>query len=125
MFIRWKRRENLKQRFPVSLYCVLLKSVRVNGVPKHKSVCYLGRVHEGDTTREASRVDFWDAVTPKLDAVPMSDAERAKIIKSIESLVPQLAAERAERLRKDGDAFYAGLNAVLSRRPGRRHRSRA
>jgi hypothetical protein len=135
MFIRWKRRHNLKSTIrnrdaAASLYCVLLKSERVNQIPKQKIVCYLGRVFEGDTTRECVRVDFWDDAMPKLNALPMSPAERAKIIKSIEAVVPQLPRGQAARFRKERDValpkMVAFLNGILpASKRSRAHRQRA
>ena len=114
MFIRWKRRRNLKQEsFPNSLYCVLVKSVRVNGLPRQKIVCYLGHIREGrknDPDKKAheinSRVRFWDSTRPRLKAVPMSRAERARIIKSIEAVVRQPTRSQTERFHKEREELF-------------------
>jgi hypothetical protein len=125
MFIRWKRRRNLKQEFlPDSLYCVLAKSVRVNGLPRQKIVCNLGHIREvpkNDPRKEAhelnSRVRFWDSTHTRLKAVPMSRAERARIIKSIEAVVRQPTRAQTERVHKETEELFKafGCNATKRR----------
>jgi hypothetical protein len=126
MFIRWKRRKALKDQRPDSLYCVLLESERVNGVPRQKTVRYLGRIHEGDTAKEYGRLNFWDVVTPKLDALPISRVDRGKIIKSIDSVVPKLPRAQAAALRVEQDIGIRKsmeiLDRLVARLPAKRHR---
>src|SRR5262245_26635389 len=127
MFIRWKRQRRVK-RGEVVVHCVLLKSMRVNGVPKQKVVGYLGRIVEDYSTQEYHRLDFWDAVKRKLDAVPMSDVERAKIIESIECVVPGLPREHAIELRAKRDIelpkVVALADHLMAKLPAKRHRRR-
>ena len=128
MFIRWKRQRRVK-RGDVVVHCVLLRSMRVNGAPKQKVVGYLGRIVEDCITQEYHRLDFWDDVTPKLDAVPMSNVERAKIVKSIDGVVPKIPRARAAELQAKRDIglpeFLAKQDSIFARLLKKKRRRRA
>jgi hypothetical protein len=115
MFIRWKRRKKTSTKFwrgsrklsevADSLYCVIVESQRINGVPRQKVICYLGSLDEGDLGKLWLRVDFWDHIGPKLDPLGLTLRERARIEESIELVVPRVPHEEAAAFRKERQAF--------------------
>ena len=116
MFVRWKRRKKAvtkRWRRPRrrsdagdSLYCVLVESRRVNGTPRQKVLCYLGSLDEGDREKLWLRVDFWDAVSAKLDRLQLTRRERAKIEESIGFVVLRVPDEEASAFKREREEYW-------------------
>jgi hypothetical protein len=116
MFVRWKRRKKAaatpwrrprrRSQAGDSLYCVLVESQRVNGSPRQKVICYLGSLDEGDREKLWLRVDFWDAVTVKLDRLQLTRRERAKIEESISLVVTRVPEDQAATFRRERDEYW-------------------
>jgi len=110
MFVRWKRRKKAatkpgrrpRRRSDAgdSLYCVVVESLRIDGVPRHKVVAYLGSVDERDIKQLWLRVDFWDYISPKLDALRLPNRERAKIEDSIGKVIERVPEDEAAAFKK-------------------------
>jgi hypothetical protein len=115
MFIRWKRRKKkptkqwrrprLHSECGDSLYCVLVESRRINGSPRQKVICYLGSIEEAHCQRVWDRVDFWNRVSSKLDALPLTRREMERIEKSIDRVVTKVPEEEAATFRKERAAL--------------------
>lgn len=126
MFIRWKRRKKAASK-PLrrprryseagdSLYCVLVESQRIDGVPRQKVICYLGSLNEGDREKMWLRIDFWDRVRPKLDQLNLLPRERAKIEQSISLVVAPASAEEVAVFEKEAEAWLRGLEQLIALR---------
>jgi hypothetical protein len=123
MFIRWKRRKRSKtkpDRDPGiqsdagdSLYCVLVESQRINGVPRQKVVCYLGSLDENDREKLWLRVDFWDAVDGKLARLDLTRHERAKVEDSICRIVARVPAAEAAAFRLEREKRLQELEEII------------
>lgn len=123
MFIRWKRRKKRvtppgrkpRRRADAgdSLYCVLVESQRINGLPRQKVICYLGSLDERDREKLWLRVDFWDAVTAKLDQLQLADRERAKIEEAIERVVSRVPDQEAADFKRERDAWRRELEQLM------------
>jgi hypothetical protein len=110
MFVRWKRRKKAptkpgrsprrRSNAGDSLYCVLVESLRINGSPRQKVVCYLASVDENDCHKQWLRVDFWDYISTKLDKLPLTRRERMKIEESIGRVVTRVPEEEAVAFKK-------------------------
>lgn len=110
MFVRWKKRKKATTRpgrkprrrsdAGDSLYCVVVESHRINGLPRQKVVCYLGSVDDAFREKLWARVDFWDAAIPKLDRLPLTRRERDRIEKAINCVVARVPEDEAEDFRK-------------------------
>ena len=126
MFIRWKRRKKAASsplRRPRrgseagdSLYCVLVESQRINGVPRQKVICYLASLNEGDREKMWLRIDFWDRVRPVLIKLNLLPRERAKIEQSISLLVAPASAEEVAGFEKEAEAWLRGLEQLVALR---------
>ena len=123
MFIRWKRRKKAKptpgrrRRWRSdagdSLYCVLIESQRVNGVPRQKVICYLGSLDENDREKLWLRVDFWDAVDAKLARLDLTRRERAKIEESIGRVVARVPEAEVAAFRLEREKWLLELEQLI------------
>lgn len=123
MFVRWKRRKKAvskpgrrpRRRSDAgdSLYCVLIESRRVDGNPRQKVICYLGSVDEGHLDKTWQRVDFWDAVKPKLERLDLTRKERARIEGSIQLRVPRVTEEQEEQFKRERRRWLLELEAMI------------
>jgi hypothetical protein len=116
MFVRWKRRERTRRHQPTGEWvrrAVLVRSVRTAAGPRHRHVCYLGSIREGQELDHWHRVDFWASVVRNLSRAGIAKADRGRIVGALQSVVPKpdkasrAAAER--ELRKHEDRRTRGL----------------
>ena len=123
MFVRWKRRKkaatkpgrNPRRRSDAgdSLYCVLIESRRIEGKPRQKVVCYLGSVDEGHLDKTWLRVDFWDAIKPKLDGLDLTRKERQRIEDSIQQIVTRIPEEQETQFKKERRRYLLELETII------------
>jgi hypothetical protein len=126
MFIRWKRRKKAKTRpgrrprfrsdSGNSLYCVLVESQRVNGVPRQKVICYLGSFDENNREKLWLRVDFWETVDAKLAGLDLTRRERAKIEESIGRIVARVPEAEAAAFRLGRKQWLRELEQLIELR---------
>jgi hypothetical protein len=87
MFVRWKRRQSRPgYRAKVA---VLVQSVRTAKGPRLKHICYLGSVEEGQERDQWNRRGFWYGVEPNLDKAGITGEDRARILATLEAVVPR------------------------------------
>ncbi|HEU4712585.1 MAG TPA: hypothetical protein VFS76_13515 [Pyrinomonadaceae bacterium] len=123
MFIRWKRRKKAATRRGRqisrrddpgdSLYCVLLESQRVNGVPRQKVICYLGSLDENDREKLWLRVDFWDMVDGKLTKIGLTRRDKAKIEEAIGRVVVRVPDAEATAFRLEREQRLQELEEII------------
>lgn len=123
MFVRWKRRKKAatkpgrrpRRRSDAgdSLYCVLIESKRIGDKPRQKVVCYLGSVDEGHLDKLWQRVDFWDAIKPKLDRIELTRTERVRIEYSIQRVVSRVPEEQEIQFKKERRRYLLELETIL------------
>ena len=126
MFVRWKRRKRSYNRgwghsqgawraeeAGDSLDAVLVKTKRVGKRVQQKVICYLGSVHEKKIEKMFTRVDFWDEVTPKLDALNLSSQERTTIEISLNKTIPRPAEDEAAQFKKEREAYFAATREIF------------
>lgn len=101
------------QRSGGLLYCVLVESQRVDGLPRQKVICYLGSLDEGDREKLWLRVDFWDGVEAKLDQLNLFPRERAKIEHSIGLIVERVPADEVAKFKREREAWWQGLEQLI------------
>lgn len=101
MFVRWKQRP-LKQAAPwqakktYTMYAVLVESVRVNGAPRQKTICYLGRIQEHLRERPDAIIRFWKDVEWKLSGLSLAADVRGRIEASLERVIRRATPQEIE-----------------------------
>lgn len=66
----------------------------------------MGSLHEGDREKLWLRVDFWDAIAPKLDRLQLTRRERARIEESIGLVVSRVPDEEAAAFKKEREEYW-------------------
>ncbi len=97
MYIRWKHRQGTRQTWSAAtpngekgckdtLSAVLVQNTRVHGKPRQRVVKYLGSVQATRTRCPYAQRDFWNKVTPQLDALTLDAAMRARVEAALRAL---------------------------------------
>jgi hypothetical protein len=97
MFVRWKRYEGAlywrsaerRHDYYRARRAVVVQSVRTQAGPRLKHICYLGSISEGHGHDALQREWFWGDVEPRLDKAGIAGEARARIIASLEAVVPR------------------------------------
>jgi len=105
MFVRWKARGTTRPprwdgRALGNHAAYLVESARTGSHPRQRTVTYLGSISAHDRTIPWGREGFWRKLEPRLAALELPDAERARIVAALSATVPrptpdELAAEGA------------------------------
>lgn len=98
MYVRWKSYPLTDPRHAGRqlLAAVLVKSVRIDGKPRQRTVAYLGAIH--DTlillpSQPWHRKFFWRDVCERLDRLDLDPDLRARIVVQLARRVPEPAAQ--------------------------------
>jgi len=119
MYLRWKVRG--VGPATVTRSAQLVKSERVDGKPRQRIVAYLGALQDGARDVRA-REWFWKRLLPRLDALNLDAAERARIVAQIAEVVPRgTEVERLEEARSlaERQAAWQREWAAFQRQNGR------
>jgi hypothetical protein len=109
MYVRWNRRKRFKPGWREKegdyLSAVLVKSSRIEGVPRQKVIKWLGSISEDSLQHISIRREFWVTVEKNLALVELSAEESHKVIASIGKVVPkpsekELEKDHADRIRR-------------------------
>jgi hypothetical protein len=115
MFVRWKDNGEGK------ISAVLVKSVRVNGVPRQKTVRFLSSVkHRYYIGDDEYRLKFWDRLRYKLALShiegEITEEQQKEIELKIKQTVPFPGKKFLDKRAKEGDLSDAwGYNIPLER----------
>ncbi len=137
MFVRWKRKRRkdsyhfepdppgVKVTYRPRIAdpqwlrsAVLVESVRVDGRPRQRTIKYLGSIREChlDLERQSSIFHhgyFWRSADANLETLDISDLERARIVATLEDVVPRPDPEARVKALAEAEAQIATLKAGL------------
>ncbi len=99
---------------------VLVESVRINGQPRQRTVRYLGSIRECHLDLEGQysifhRGYFWRSVDANLETLDISDLERARIVATLEDVVPRPDPGESAQAHKRAEDRIAVLTAGMGR----------
>ena len=142
MYVRWKRKQRKdivrseryeSESVPYPLYrqvrepawlraAVLVESRRVNGLPRQRTVAYLGSIRECYLTPDhphgvLHRTYFWRAVEAKLGSLDLPAGERARIVATLETTVPHASEEAVAQANRELEARFAAVSRMVGTRP--------
>ena len=78
MYIQWQRR-SVRRTGETTLRAVLVQSVRHQGQPRQRCVCYLGAIRVRYQQAPAHRQRFWARVDQRLAPLGLDPATRARL----------------------------------------------
>lgn len=136
MFVRWRRKRRKDQRTGeyapfgnhggrVPVYAPdwlhsasLVESVRIDGKPRQRTIGYLGSIRErfldpASPHHNAHCVYFWRKVDAALDALALPDADRVRVVASLEDVVPRPDLDQHRKDQEEARARVAFLAAEL------------
>jgi hypothetical protein len=127
MYIRWKRQRRrdvkrydqgpgMRTEEQWLLSAWLVEAQRVDGAPRQRTIAYLGSIREGRLTAAGPASWFWSSVERKLDALNLSDHQRAALEARLTDKVPRPSDEAVAEW---GAALDARINAVKVMAGGR------
>ena len=95
VFVRWQRKQRVDRYNRGPLLCaVLVKSRRVDGEPRQRTVAYLGGIRESFIDeREKEHRAFWRHADERLDELALDPEARAKVEAAIDSRVRRVIDE--------------------------------
>lgn len=99
MFVRWKKKSRADYRMagkstPVTLHVAyLVKSERVNGKPRQKTVAYLASIKDRSIQHVTHRRYFWQRVQASLQPLHLSEQEQHAIEAKLLERVPMPTEE--------------------------------
>lgn|SRR5262245_40859057 len=100
MHIRWKPRARTERGKPTTHWAaILLRSVRIDGKPRHEYVTYLAGITKLDIKSVEHRVAFWNDALSKLDTHrdEISSEQRRKIEAALAARVPRPNSKEMQR----------------------------
>jgi hypothetical protein len=113
MFVRWKRRPRTKRKQLTGewvKWAVLVQSVNTESGPRQKYIGYLGSIFEGHEQELGHQIGFWEPTERHLDRLGLSREDRARIVASLQSVVPKPDKKTMDAVR----ANYAANAERLS-----------
>jgi hypothetical protein len=104
---------------------VLVESIRTSAGPRHKYICYLGSINEGDEDSPAARLRFWYVAERNLDKAKIAGEKRRTIETALAAVVARpldasldemkrRMREREEEREASREKARAEMTAALS-----------
>jgi hypothetical protein len=107
MFVRWKHYKRSSKKKYIRdgkcgwldpqgselLVAVLVRSERVNGKPRQRTVAYLGSIREDHLGEVGLRNRFWESADEKIETLALKAEERQKCEAALLTRVARLTSE--------------------------------
>jgi hypothetical protein len=103
MYVHWQKRRAGGQ--VVFWAAVLVRNVRVRGMPTKQHVAYLAGIAQQRATDPEHRARFWEKSLAELDMQEMSPSERRKIEAALAERVRCPPHRRMQRMRRATSAL--------------------